>query len=396
MIDVAEALRIVLSRARPLPAEVTALASMALGQVLAMDVPADGDSPPFTKSMMDGFAVRSADLAAGPCELRVVGEVAAGAVPTAPVEAGQAIAIYTGAALPPGADTVVRGERTQRIDDGRVKVLEAPVKPGHFVIPQGQEYRTGDVLIRAGSEITPTTFGICAAVGKTTVSAVARAKVCVLATGNELVEANRKLRPGQIRNSNGPMLMGQAVRAGALPRYLGISSDDPKVLASYIREGLEIANVLILAGGVSAGKFDLVPQVLMDNGVEIQFHHVRVKPGKPLLFGTVGDKLVFGLPGNPLSAFVGFELFVRPAIRAMTGHADAGPMIQKRSLTEPLAASNDRPTYHPAKLDGTGVRPLPWFGSADLRALLPADALIALPAGDWKFEAGQPVDVVVM
>ncbi len=396
MIEVAEALRIVLAHAKPLPAEVTALASMALGQILAVDVLADGDSPPFTKSVMDGYAVRSVDFAKGPCELRIVAEIAAGAVPTVPIGEGEAAAIYTGAMLPPGADAVVRIERTQLLDDGRVKILEAPIAPGQFVVPQGKEYQTGDVLIRAGSEITPATFGLCAAVGKTVVSARARARVCVVATGNELVEANRRPKLGQIRNSNGPMLTAQAVRAGALPRYLGISSDDPTVLASYIREGLEISNILVLAGGVSAGKFDLVPQVLKDQGVTIHFHHVRVKPGKPLLFGTLGDKLVFGLPGNPLSAFVGFELFVRPAIRVLNGHADAGPVVQSRALTEPLTASNDRPTYHPARLDGLGATALPWFGSADLRALLPADGLIALPAGENKYEAGDKVNVVIL
>jgi molybdopterin molybdotransferase len=222
-------------------------------------------------------------------------------------------------------------------------------------------------------------------------------RVGVLATGNELVEPGTQPGPGQIRNSNGPMITALATRAGATATHLGIVRDDPRDLAERIRAGLAEADVLLLAGGVSAGAADLVPGVLAEIGVETHFHKVRLKPGKPLLFGTKDGKLVFGLPGNPVSAFVCFELFVRPAIRALAGYADPGPRIQSFPIAETLTTTNDRPTYHPARLTpDRRVTPLPWFGSADLRALLSADALLALPAGSVAYEPGRPVDVIVL
>jgi molybdopterin molybdotransferase len=256
--------------------------------------------------------------------------------------------------------------------------------------------RAGDVVLPAGTSIAPAAVGLLAGVGRAIVSTIRPPRVAVLATGNELVEADTKPGPGQIRNSNGPMLVAQAARSGAVSRYLGIGRDEPSELAAMVRNGLETSDVLILAGGVSVGAFDLVPGVLRELGVEAHFHKVRMKPGKPLLFGTRGDKLVFGLPGNPVSSFVCFELFVRPALRALAGHRDPGPTTATLPLSEALSAKNDRPTFHPAKLEGTAVRPLPWFGSADLRALLTVDALLALPPGEVRYESGQPAPVVVL
>jgi molybdopterin molybdotransferase len=193
------------------------------------------------------------------------------------------------------------------------------------------------------------------------------------------------------------MITALTARAGAAATHLGIVRDDPRDLAEQIRAGLAEADVLLLAGGVSAGAADLVPGVLAEIGVETHFHKVLLKPGKPLLFGTKDGKLVFGLPGNPVSAFVCFELFVRPAIRALAGHADPGPRIQSLPLAESLTTSNDRTTYHPARLTpDRRVTPLPWFGSADLRALLPADAFLVLPAGSVAYEPGRPADVIVL
>jgi molybdopterin molybdotransferase len=195
------------------------------------------------------------------------------------------------------------------------------------------------------------------------------------------------------------MLAAQVARAGAVPAVLGIGPDDGDRLAALVRDGLAGADVLILAGGVSVGAHDLVPQVLAGLGVETHFHQVRMKPGKPLLFGTAGDVLVFGLPGNPVSSFVGFELFVRPALRALGGHPDPGPRTATLPLAEPFAAANDRPTYHPAKLDpgpaGWRVRGLPWFGSPDLRGILAADAFLVLPPGDVRLDAGSPAEVLL-
>jgi molybdopterin molybdotransferase len=220
-----------------------------------------------------------------------------------------------------------------------------------------------------------------------------------LTTGDELVEAVERPGPGQIRNSNGPMLWTVSVRAGGVVEYLGIARDNREDLRRLVARGLDGADVLILAGGVSAGKFDLVPEVLAGLGVSAHFHKVRLKPGKPLLFGSRGDTLVFGLPGNPVSSFVGFELFVRPALRKMTGHAIPGPVFVPIPLAGSLTAKNDRPTYVPAATESSTqlcVRPVPWFGSADLRGLLTADALLSLPAGKVEWRDGELVPTLFL
>ena len=397
MLEVRDARQTVIRFAAPLKPEAAALSPTVLGQVLAEDVRADLDSPPFTKSLMDGYAVRSADLAGGPAELVVVEEVPAGSVPTKAVGTGQATALYTGAPIPDGADAVVMVERTEPLSGGRVRVNNPGITAGRNVLPRGREMAAGEVVLPAGTVLTPAALGLLAAVGRVEAAVVPRSRVGVLVTGNELVEADAKPGPGQIRNTNGPMLAAQVERAGGTSRELGVARDDRAELTSFVRFGLDESDVLVLAGGVSVGAYDLVPDVLRECGVEVHFHRVRMKPGKPLLFGTRGDTLVFGLPGNPVGAFVGFELFVRPALRARGGHDASSPFTQPLQLTTPLAASNDRPTFHPARRHGAQrVAPLPWFGSADLRALLAADALLALPPGDVKLSEGEGVDVVML
>jgi molybdopterin molybdotransferase len=393
MLDVAQALSIVLEHAKRLPPEMTALSTPALGQVLAVDIAADLDSPPFDKSMMDGYAVRAADCKPG-VELKLVEEIQAGAVPKVTVNPGECSRIFTGAPIPAGADAVVMKEKSEIVSEHRVRFLDDGVTVGRHIVPRGREMKTGDVILPQGTVITPATFGLFASVGKTAVPCFPPARVAVLATGNEVVEPNAKPKPGQIRNSNGPMLMALSARAGALPRYIGIASDEHAILKMYLEEGIYTSNVMLVAGGVSAGKYDLVPSILESMGVTIHFHHIRMKPGKPLLFGTRGDKLIFGLPGNPVSGYVGFELFVRPALRMMAGHAIPATPTLTLPLAEPLSTSNDRPTYHPAFRTGSAVRALPWFGSADLRAMLNADSFLCLPAGDMNYPAGQMIDVL--
>ncbi len=392
MLEVPAARDIVLRHAARRPAAVAPLAS-ALGRVLAADVAADRDSPPFTKSMMDGYAVRAADAAAG-AALRVVGEVAAGAVPANPVGPGEAVRVFTGAPMPPGADAVLMQEHAEVVADG-VRVARG-VAAGANVLPRGREMAAGETVLPAGTVITPAAVGLLAAVGRAEVPVYPAARVAVLATGNELVDPPAEPGPGRIRNSNGPMLCALAARAGCPARSLGIARDDPAELAAKLADGLT-ADVLLVAGGVSVGDYDLVPKALAELGVETHFHSVRMKPGKPLLFGTKGETLVFGLPGNPVSSFVGFELFVRPALAALAGATDPGPRVEQRSLGEAFAVRGDRPVFHPGKLlPDNAVKPLPWFGSADLRGLLAADALLALPAGDAKFPAGSAVEVIVL
>lgn len=391
MLAVGEAQRIILEHARPLPAGTQPLAPAALGLVLAEGIISDLDMPPYDKALMDGYAVRAADLATGRATLRVIEEVTAGRTPTQEVGAGQGTRIMTGAPVPDGADAVVMVERTRRVGEDRVEIEDRPAKPGQNVLARGKEMRRGDTVLAAGAVLRPQEFGLLATVGHASVKVYPAPGVAVLSTGDEVVEAAETPGPGQIRNGNGPMLVAQAARAGGLPRYLGIARDRLDSLRPLITEGLR-SPVLILSGGVSAGVADLVPGVLRELGVQAQFHKVEMKPGKPVFFGTRGPTLVFGLPGNPVSAFACFELFVRPAIHRLRGHPDAGPRVVQAVLAEDFAYRTDRPTYHPARLEvgerGWRVWPVPWFGSPDLRALARANALVVFPAGDHQHRAG--------
>jgi molybdopterin molybdotransferase len=401
LLSVADAQAIVLREARPLAAAETPLTPAAFGLVLAADVTSDMDMPPHDKSMMDGYAVRRADLPGGRGVLRVVEEITAGQTPRHSLGAGEAARIMTGAPVPAGADAVVMVERTRLLDGGRVQIEDRPPEPGQNILRRGREMRAGEVVLSASSVLRPQEVGLLATVGRTSAMLVPAPRVAVLSTGDELVEAPAAPGPGQIRNSNGPMLVALAARAGAVPRPLGIGRDRLDSLRPLVEEGLR-ADVLVLSGGVSAGVLDLVPGVLAEAGVVAHFHKVAMKPGKPVLFGSrdAGGRrtLVFGLPGNPVSTLACFALFVRPALRRLAGHADAGPRTVPATLAEDFPYRTDRPTYHPARLEvtpgGWRVRPVPWFGSADLRGLTQADALLPLPAGDHRHRAGQAFDVL--
>ncbi|HEY7428834.1 MAG TPA: gephyrin-like molybdotransferase Glp [Gemmataceae bacterium] len=402
-LNVAEARTIVLRHVRPLPPEPMALTSAALGLVLGTDVVSDLDMPPYDKSMMDGYAVRCADLPKGRGTLDVIEEITAGQVPRLALEEGAASRIMTGAPVPPGADAVVMVERTRLLDDDRIEISDRPPYPGQNILPRAAEMHRGDIVLPAGTVLRPQEFGVLATVGRTTVSVHPSPRVAILSTGDELVEPGQTPESGQIRNSNGAMLIAQVYRAGGAPRYLGIGRDDPACLRPLVCDGLK-AHVLLLSGGVSAGKLDLVPGVLREAGVAAHFHKVEMKPGKPVFFGTahrVGGgepTLVFGLPGNPVSVLVCFELFVRPALRRLRGHADPGPRFVSAVLSEDFAYRTDRPTYHPAYLEMDtarwSVRPVPWIGSADLRALTQANALILFPPGDHRHRTGQTFEVL--
>jgi molybdopterin molybdotransferase len=395
MHSVADAHRLVLKHARPLPPEDTPLTPAVLGRVLAEDVLSDLDVPPFDKALMDGYAVRAADVPAGGAHLAVIEEVTAGQVPQRPLGPGQATRIMTGAPLPPGADAVVMVERT-RLAGSRVEV-DGPAQAGQNVLARAREMRCGEPVLAAGHVLRPQELGLLATVGRTSARLHRAPEVAILSTGDEVVEADSVPGAGQIRNSNGPMLQAQAARAGARARYLGIARDRLDELREKVRAGLR-TDVLILSGGVSAGKLDLVPAALAEEGVVAHIHQVALKPGKPFLFATRSACLVFGLPGNPVSSLVCFELFIRPALRRLAGHAEAGPPTVEAALLEDFALRTDRPTYHPAQLRRTGqgwqAQPVAWFGSADLRGLCEANALIVFPPGEQQHRAGQLFPVV--
>jgi molybdopterin molybdotransferase len=420
MLSIAEALELVLANTDRKPATRVGAAE-ALGLSLAEDVASDIDSPPHDKAMVDGYAVQAADLASGSADLSILEEVTAGAEPTKTVARGSCTRIMTGAPLPAGADAVVMIERSQLLDAQHVRISDR-VKARQNIMPRGDSMRAGEVVLRAGHEIRPAEIGLLAEIGRSEVSVYSPASVAILATGNELVDANERPAPGQIRNSNGPLLAAAARRAGAIPIELGIARDEPAELRAKIEQGLS-ADILVLSGGVSAGVLDLVPGVLADLGVEQVFHKVRLKPGKPLWFGVnrprskvqspkfsgsdlgpwttdLGPCLVFGLPGNPVSSLVCFELFVRPAIAKLTGRG-ASPGL--RQLPSQLAAefkhSGDRPTYAPAVVrrvgDALTAQPVRWRGSADLCGLTAANALAIFPAGDRIWQAGEAIDVLL-
>lgn len=399
MLSVSEAQALVMQQARALPPVRLPVSPDRLGQVLAEDIASDIDMPPFDKSLMDGFAVRAADLPEGKATLSIIEEVTAGQTPRRPVGLGQATRIMTGAPIPTGADAVVMIERTRLTSDGRIQVDDKPPRSGQNIMSRGREMGRGEIVLQAGIELRPQEFGILASVGKTTVAVFPGPKVAILATGDEIVEAHQQPGPGQIRNGNGPMLEALVTRAGGIPYSLGIAVDRAPEIRSLVEKGLP-SNILVLCGGVSAGKLDLVPGVLQELGVQAHFHKVELKPGKPVLFGTWGSgpTLVFGLPGNPVSALVCFELFVRPALRRLGGHAKLGPFLVEATLTAEFTYKTDRPTYYPAWLDWEGkgyqVRPVPWFGSPDLRSQAHANAFIVTVAGEHHIPAGQVVSVM--
>ncbi len=396
MLSVAEAQALVLKHTPRLPVEVMRAGAPALGYVLADEVVSDADSPPFDKAMVDGFAVRSADVSGRAVTLRIVGEVLAGQTTSRVLGPGETICIMTGAPTPAGADAVIMHEKTTLSADSGSVTIPGPITPRQNIVPRGAEMRCGDRVLAAGTVLGPPELGTLATLGKTQLKVHRRPTVAVLSTGDELVEPGEELKAGQIRNSNAVMLQALAVRAGGLATYLGIARDHLESLRSLLEHGLR-HDVLLITGGVSAGKVDLVPQALAELGVEAILHKVALKPGKPIFFGRRSATLVFGLPGNPVSSYVGFELFVRPALKSLQGRQEAAcrPRMLRAELAHDFDYKSDRPSYHPACLEGCRVTLPRWHGSADLRALSGTDGFAVVPAGEMRYPAGTPLDVIV-
>jgi molybdopterin molybdotransferase len=412
MLSVEQALQMVLENAVRRPTETIALTPAALGLVLAEEVASDLDMPPYDKALVDGYAVRSADL--GPASVRahgaeaglavtslllkVIEEIPAGHVPRFPLRPNQVARIMTGAMLPPGADAVIMSEKVETVGGGAISIYDQNVKPGQNVMPRGREMRQNEIVLQAGALLRPQELGLLAAVGRNAIQVYRQPQVCILSTGDELVEPAVEPGPGQIRNSNATLLAGQLTRAGARPQYLGIARDSTECLRLLIGEGLQ-GDMLLLTGGVSAGQLDLVPGVLQELGVLPVFHKVAMKPGKPLFFGRREDTLVFGLPGNPVSALVGFELFVRPALNVMLGRSTIGPRMLNARLAIDFTQTSDRRTYHPAQLttrdDGWQVTPVAWFGSPDLRSITRANSFAVFEPGERQYRRGELVPVLM-
>ncbi len=383
-----EALRLVLERVRPLPSERVPLATAA-GRFLAEAAVAAVDLPPFASSAMDGFAVRAADT---PGRLPVTFRIAAGRPAPAPLEPGSAMAIATGGVLPDGADAVIPVEYV--VDHDNDVEIGAAVEPGRSVRPRGGDARRGDLVVGRGARLGPGRLGALAAAGVPEVSCARRPRAAVLTTGTELRAPGEELQPGQIYEANGVILRTQLASAGAEVEQLAPVADDEAAHREMIERGLE-GDVLVTSGGVSVGPHDLVRSVGAELGVEEVFWRVAVKPGKPLWFGVRGDTLVFGLPGNPVSALVGFELFVRPAVLALQGADDPGPRFEAGTLAQAVARNDARDELVRSRStlrDGEVVlEPVTGQESHMIVRAAEADALVLVPRGAGELAAGESV-----
>jgi molybdopterin molybdotransferase len=388
LIDIATARERVLSAVTPLAAEPVELAA-ALGRVVAEDLASAHDLPPFDSSAMDGYAV-----VAGPAaELDVVGESRAGHPAERGLATGEAIAISTGAQIPEGADAVVPVERVE-VQDGRVRVPETP--PGNHVRRAGEDVRAGTVVVRAGSILGPAELAVAASVGRDTLLCGRQPRVAVLVTGDELVGPGVPLGPGQIRDSNTTALGAQAERAGAEVVSREVVPDDRDATAAALGAALDRADVICVSGGVSVGPHDHVKPALHSLGVEERFWGVALKPGKPTWFGTRGKTLVFGLPGNPVSAMVTFHLFVRPALRALAG---GNPEDTRTTgvLDEAVGRNPVRDQVLrcvlSARDDGWHVQPTKAQESHVLTSMVGAGAYALVVAGEGAVPAGERVPI---
>jgi molybdopterin molybdotransferase len=384
----------------PRQSETVSLLS-SLGRVLAEPVAADRDFPPFSRATRDGYAVRAADLQNIPAKLRVVGEIRAGGSFSGSVKAGQAVEIMTGAAVPEGADAVVMVEHTSAAAN-EVEIRRG-VGSGENVVRAGAEARAGDVLLQRGTRIRPAQIALLAAVGKANLSVYRKPQVAVLSTGDELVDVSERPGQNQIRNSNSYSLCAQVTQAGGEPLQLPVAPDEEPKLTTLIEAGLDKANLLLLSGGVSMGKFDLVEQVLSKLGAQFFFTGALIQPGRPIVFGEIrkNSHLIpfFGLPGNPVSVMTTFDLFVRPVLEALAGAAPSRTPAVAARLKKPLKTKTGLTRFLPAILEGglydPEVEVVPWKGSGDLFAASKANCYLVLSPDRETIEAGDMVTVVM-
>jgi molybdopterin molybdotransferase len=398
MIPIREAIGIVLWQTNKLSSESIAIDSV-FGRVLAEDIVADSDLPPFDRAQMDGYAVRAADVANTPARLRIVGESAAGAGWHHEMKAGEAVRIMTGAPVPPGADAVQQVELTREVDrNATVEILDS-VEAGRSIVRQAAEIKAGEIVLRAGEDINAAMIATLASFGYARVKVGRRPRVAVMATGSELVDVDQKPARDQIRDSNNYTIAAYAISAGATVERLPLAGDDTEELKRQIAAAASRSDVLITSGGVSMGVYDFTKAALKELGAEIFFERVALRPGKPTVFGRLGDTLVFGLPGNPVSVAVTFNLFARTALRMMQGANEPALKEETAVLARDLKGSMDRESYLPAVLrtDWKGTllaEPLKWGGSSDFVAYARATALINVPAGVKTLAEGQFVKVI--
>ncbi len=398
MIPVAEAINIVFRETAALPSESVALES-ARGRFLAEDIIADSDLPPFDRSQMDGYAIRAADVANVPATLKIVGESAAGRGWHNELKAGEAVRIMTGAPVPTGADSVQQVELTRELTGDRVEILER-VAIGRSIVRRGNEIKANERVITSGERINAAIMAVLASFGYGTVSVSRRPRVAVLATGSELVSVTEKPGKDQIRDSNNLTISAYAEMAGAEVEHLPLAGDDRDLLKRQITESAEHSDIVITSGGVSVGAYDFTKPALKELGAEFFFERVALRPGKPTVFARLPNgTLFFGLPGNPVSVSVTFNLFARAAILAMQSAKDATLAEDSAQLTHSVKAAHERDSYLPAVLSaderGTlAATPLKWGGSSDFIGFVRASALIVVPRDAGEIEPGTRVKVV--
>jgi molybdenum cofactor synthesis domain-containing protein len=395
MIPVSEAIQIVIANTLRLGTESVSLAE-ALGRVLAEDIIADCDLPPFDRAQMDGYAVRAADTHKAQARLRVVGESAAGNGWHQELHAGEAVRIMTGAPVPAGADAVQQVEVTRELNDGAIVEILEPVDAGRSIVRRAAEIKAGEVVLSAGEQISAEMIATLASFGYSAVKVGARPRIAVLATGSELVDVERKPGRDQIRDSNNYTIAAYASLAGASVERLPLAGDNEAALRRQMTEAASRADVLVTSGGVSMGVYDFTKAALVDLGTKIFFERVALRPGKPTVFGRLGDTLVFGLPGNPVSVSVTFLLFVRSALRAMQGAKELSLPTESATLLRKVKGAMERESYLPARLLTSAegcimAEPLKWGGSSDFVAFARATALIILPRGVKTLDEGSCV-----
>jgi molybdopterin molybdotransferase len=363
----------------------------AAGRVLAEDVAADRDTPALARSVRDGYAVRAADL---PGELTVIGEVRAGGWFSGSVGSGQAVEIMTGAPVPAGADAVVMVEHTERID-GRVRIGRS-AEPNPFINPRASEAAVNEVVLHAGKRLDYSDIAMLAAFGRCTASVYRKPSVALIATGDEIVEVSQTPEPFQIRNSNIYSLAAQVKRAGGEARVLPVARDTEAHTRQIVEQGLN-AGLLLLSGGVSAGKYDVVETVLSSLGAQFYFDRVLIQPGQPLVFGKVRNTFFFGLPGNPASTMVTFEVFARAALELLGGQEEPALRMPLARLTREFRHKTGLTRFLPARLspDGAEVTPVHWSGSGDIPALTRANAFLVADAARGEYPQGELIPVLL-
>jgi molybdopterin molybdotransferase len=388
MISFEQALEIVQQNVLPV-GKVKVPMIQALNRVLAEDIVSDMDMPPFNKAAMDGYACRKQDISG---TLEIIEEIPAGAIPSKKIGEGQCSRIMTGAMVPEGADFILMKEHTDRCDKNKIRSTK--VSSNENICYRGEDVKEGDIVLKKGTIVLPQHIAILASVGCVNPFVFQLPSVAVISTGNELVEPSQKPGASQIRNSNGYQIIAQLMRLGISPDYIGIIRDNEMKLKNILAGTISKYNVIILSGGVSVGDYDFVPIVLNKLGVEIKFHGLTAKPGKHMLFGTFNDRYVFGLPGNPVSSFVQFEILIKPLLQKLMGAE-----LKNSLLNIPVGNSYSRKkddvlSFVPVVLNNKGFAiPLEYHGSAHINSYADADGIMEVPIGIKEFKHGEIVRV---